>query len=65
MDFEKLEELMKEKDTNLYQVSKATGIGESTLYEWKAGKYSPKIDKIVTLARHFDVPLEYFLGDIK
>lgn len=44
-----------------YQVSKDTGISTSTLTSWKQGKYSPKIDKLRTLADYFGVTLDDFV----
>lgn len=46
-----------------YRVAKDTGIAKATLCEWKKGTYNPKVDKLLTLAKYFDVPLEYFLED--
>lgn len=43
-----------------YQVSKETGIAESVLSSWKSGRSEVKFDKVVILARFFNVPLEYF-----
>lgn len=38
--------LLKAKGCSAYQVSKATGIAQSTLSDWKNGKSIPKADKI-------------------
>ena len=43
-----------------YEVSKRTGVSTSTLTNWKYGRYTPKFDKLLALARYFDVPVEYF-----
>ena len=45
------------------QVSKDTGITKSTFSDWKAGRYTPKVEKLKKLADYFGVGLEYFLGD--
>ena len=45
---------------NDFQVAKATGIDPATFGHWKAGKYTPKIDKIMKIADLFGVPLEVF-----
>ena len=58
--YEKFEKLMKEKGVNASQVSRETGIGQVTFSEWKHGKYTPKMDKLMKLAEYFGVPLEYF-----
>jgi len=44
-----------------YQVSKDTGIAQSTLSEWKSGKSKPKADKLKILADYFGVTVDYFL----
>lgn len=53
--------LMKSKGCTAYQVSKATGIAQSTLSDWKSGKSTPKSDKIKTLAEYFGVTPEYLM----
>lgn len=59
--YEKFEALLKERNLTAYRVSQETGIATSTLTEWKNGKYQPKVDKLLALAKYFDVPIEYFL----
>lgn len=44
-----------------YRVSIDTRITKSTFSEWKNGKYNPKIEKLMTLAKYFNVSIEYFL----
>jgi len=43
------------------EVAKATGIPYSTLSDWKAGRYTPKVDKLMKLADYFGVKLEELL----
>ena len=43
------------------QIAKETGITKSTFSEWKAGKYTPKPDKLQKIADYFGVPLSYLL----
>ena len=45
----------------VYQVSKDTGISNSTLSDWKAGRSEPKLDKLKKLADYFGVEVTYFL----
>ncbi len=52
--YEVFEKKAKEKGVTAYQVAKATGIAPSTLCEWKAGRYTPKIDKLIKLAEYFE-----------
>ena len=58
-------ELLEHTGKTSYQVSKDTGIAQSTLSDWKSGISTPKIDKLVILADYFNVPLEYFVKDSK
>lgn len=51
--YEVFEKKAKEKGVTAYQVAKATGISNATLCEWKAGRYTPKIDKLIKLAEYF------------
>lgn len=46
-----------------YRVSKETGIPASTFSDWKRGKSSPKLHKLLLIARLFGVPLEDLVSD--
>ena len=59
--YEKFEALLKENNTNIFTVARETGITSSTLYEWRNGKYTPKVDKLQKIASYFGVPIAYFL----
>lgn len=59
--YELFEKLLREHKTTIYRVSKDTGIPQTTLYEWKAGKSTPKVDKLLKIAQYFGVSLEYLL----
>lgn len=59
----KYEELLEKSGETSYQVSKATGIGQNTLSNWKTGRSQPKIDKLQMIADHFGVPVTYFLEE--
>ena len=61
--YKKYEELLNKSGKTSYQVSKDTGIGQNTLSGWKTGRSKPKIDKLMTLANYFGVPVTYFLED--
>ena len=45
-----------------YKVAEDTGIPKTTLYEWRDGAYTPKIDKLQKLAEYFDVSLDYLVS---
>ena len=52
--FEVLKKKADEKGVSIYAVAKAVGFSsKSTLYDWCAGKYFPKADKLIKLAEYF------------
>ena len=59
--YEKFAELLAKNNVTAYQVSQATGVSTATLTSWKQGVYTPKIDKLMLIAKYFDVPVTYFL----
>lgn len=59
--YERFERLLEERGLTAYKVAMDTGIATATLTEWKKGTYKPKVDKLMALAKYFNVPLEYFL----
>lgn len=61
MSYRNFEHLLKINQTTVYRVSKATGISASTFSDWKSGRSVPKADKLMRIAEHFGVSLEYLL----
>lgn len=61
--YEKFQSLLDKTNKTPYQVSKDTGISTATLSSWKNGVYVPKADKLMILAKCFDVSIEYFLEE--
>lgn len=59
--YEKFAELLAKNNVTAYQVSQETGVSTATLTSWKQGVYTPKIDKLMLIAKYFDVPVTYFL----
>lgn len=59
--YPKLEPLLVKRGITLYQLAQELNMSDSTLYEWKCDKYTPKIDKVAKIAKYFGVPLEYFI----
>lgn len=57
------EKLLVINNLKAYEVSKQTGIPQSTFSDWKRGKSYPKINKLQKIASYFDVPIEYFLDE--
>lgn len=46
-----------------YEVAKRTGVSSVTLTNWKHGRYTPKFDKLLAIAKYFGVSVEYFAED--
>ena len=59
--YEIFEKLCKEKGVTPYRVSEETGIKTSALSSWKAGRSTPKFEKMKIIANYFSVPTEYLL----
>lgn len=45
-------------------VERETGVRRQTLSDWKAGRYTPKVDKLAKIAKLFHVPLEQLIGEV-
>lgn len=58
----RIKELRKKRKLTLKQVSEDTNIPISTLSSYEKGDRQPKIDKIISLANYFDVPVSYLTG---
>ncbi len=61
--YSKFVRLLQRNNVTPYKVAKDTGISQSTLSDWKTGRATPKIDKLVILARYFNVAIDYFLTE--
>lgn len=57
------EKLRNERGMTDYQVCQETGIATATLSNWKAGRYTPKVDKLLKIAKLFNVTVTDLLGD--
>lgn len=56
--YENYVRLRDEKGVKDILVSKETGIPQSTFSDWKSGKSSPKLAKLMKIAAFFEVPIE-------
>lgn len=61
--YEKFEELRNSLGIKNYDITKNTGIATATLIAWRNGKYEPKLDKRLAIAKYLGVPLESLIGD--
>lgn len=62
--YQKISRLMVERGETAYQVAKATGISQNAFSNWKSGISNPGTKSLSALAKHFNVPMEYFM-DVK
>ena len=60
--YENYELLRDKKSLNNAQVAMAAGIPMSTIYDWKAGRYMPKTDKLIAIAKVLECTLEELLS---
>lgn len=61
--YDKFVQLLQDRKLTAYKVARDTGISQSTLSDWKTGRATPKADKLLILARYFNVSIEFFLTD--
>ena len=61
--YEKFERLINERGLTAYRVAKDTNLVPTVFSDRKTGKSKPKVDKLMILAKYFDVPIEYFLEE--
>lgn len=55
------DKLINDNNIKVSDVSKSTGIRASTFSDWKAGRYTPKQDKLQKIADYFGVSIEYLM----
>ena len=58
----RIKELRKENGLTLKQLGSHTQIPVSTLSSYEKGERNPKIDKLISLAKYFNVPVSYLQG---
>lgn len=56
--YEKYAKLRDERHMTDYRVAKETGISTATLTHWKHGRSTPKVDKMLKIAKLLGVKLE-------
>ena len=59
--YTKFRSLLMKKGVTAADVSRATGITQSTFTMWKQGKSCPKVDKLIRISEYFGCPLETLL----
>lgn len=63
--WEKVQELLNKNGLRISDLAKGTGIAYSVFTDWKAGRYTPKMEKRKKIADFFGVTLEYLDGDVQ
>ena len=61
---ERLKELRNEKNLSQMELSKATGISQSSIARWELNKSEPTASDIIVLAKFFGESADYLLGII-
>lgn len=56
-------DLRDKKGVTDYAVSKATGVGRSTLSDWKQGRHIPNTENLRKIADYFGVSVDYFFSN--
>ena len=59
--YEIFEKLCEKSGVTPYRVCKETGITTATISNWKAGRYTPKQDKLQKIADYFNVSVDYLM----
>lgn len=59
--YEIFEQLLQKHGVSTYQVSKATGISQSTFSNWKSRRNLLSADKATLIANYFGVSLDYLM----
>jgi len=59
--YDKYLALLEKTGETTYQVSKATGISQSSLSDYKTGRSKPKTKNLKKLAEHFGVAIDYLI----
>lgn len=63
MYYKNFQEIIAFKGITPYKVAKKTKISTGTLSDWKTGRSTPKVDKLMKIADCLGVPLEALIKD--
>ena len=59
--WEIFEKLMQRENLSISAAARKCGCSPSTLTDWRAGRYTPKADKLKRFAEAFGVSIEYLM----
>lgn len=65
MIYEKIKEILEEKNITFYQLSKDTGITEATFSTWKYKKTNPNVKTLNILAKYLGISVNDLLDEKK
>lgn len=61
MTYEEYAKIRDEKGMTDYKVAKLSGIGRSTFSDWKAGRSTPKTDKLMKISEALGIRYDMFI----
>lgn len=53
-----LKQWMALKDLNIKQLSEKSGVSEATISHFRTGKFKPRLDTLITIAKALDLSIE-------
>lgn len=59
---ERLKELRQEKHIGQLQLARELDVGKSIISLWERGECEPTLSKLITIAKYFDVSIDYLAG---
>ena len=65
MFYQRFCDVMHKTGVSMYQVSKDTGIAQSTISRWKNQNSTPNLKTVKILADYFNVPTSYFTEGVE
>lgn len=58
----RLRDLREDHDEKQSQIAKLLGVPVQRVSEWEQGQHEPRLDKLIVLADHWQVSLDYLAG---
>lgn len=58
----RLHDLREDHDETQRQIAQLLGVPVQRVSEWEQGKHEPRLEKLVVLADHWSVSLDYLAG---
>ena len=60
---DRFERALSARDMTARDVSRMTGINESSLSQWRSGRCEPKREGLIAIAKALDVSVEWLMGE--